>query len=62
MNISHTVNQFLENGEAWDRSILLHIEDNIILRLDNFADLESLIDQLNWIRNEIFTSNPELSH
>jgi chorismate-pyruvate lyase len=62
MNILYTVNQCLENGEVWDRAILLHLNDDIILRLRSFGELENLISQLNWVKDEIFTNYPEISH
>jgi hypothetical protein len=63
MNISHTIGQHDPNIGTWDKnSILLHIDDNFILRLDNYDELVEVIDQLNYIRDYIFLHNPELSH
>jgi hypothetical protein len=50
MNVAYTRNQYQEDGSKWDASILLHIDDALILRLNNIDELDNLIDQLDWIR------------
>jgi hypothetical protein len=50
MNIAYTRNQYQEDGRQWDEAILLHIDDTFILRLNNIDELDSFIDQLDWIK------------
>jgi phosphoglycerate-specific signal transduction histidine kinase len=62
MNILYTINQSDPVVGVWDKSILLHLDDNLIIRLRNFDELAEVIDQLNWIKNDVFTNYPEISH
>jgi hypothetical protein len=62
MNISYTLNQIDKDIGTWDHCILLHVDDNLILRMNNYDELEEVINQLSAIRDNIFVDHPEISH
>lgn len=53
MKVAFSFNLCDEDGDIYEEYLMLHVDDNIILKLKNMDDLDSLINQLNNIRNEI---------
>jgi hypothetical protein len=62
MNISYTLDQVDKDIGTWDRCILIHIDDNLILRFSNYDELVKGVEQLNYIKDDIFINHPEISH
>jgi|688.fasta_scaffold520739_2 hypothetical protein len=57
VNVGFSVNMCDKYGDKFDDCLLLHINDNIILRLSNLQELDRLINQLKNIRDEIDENN-----
>jgi hypothetical protein len=62
MNILYTINQNDPIAGVWDKCVLLHVDDNLIIRLRNYDELLEVINQLNFVRDDIFINHPEISH
>lgn len=53
MNIKFTINLHDASGHAWDKCLLLHFDNSLILRLNGVDDLTDVIKQLKQIKKEI---------
>lgn len=51
--IPFTVNQYNMDGVVFDKCILLHISDSLIVRIESLMELDKLIDDLQYISREI---------
>jgi len=51
--VSYSINFFDEDGEVFDECVLLHLENGVILRFDNVADIDRLTQTLTSISKEI---------
>jgi hypothetical protein len=52
-NVFFSINQYDKDGDAIDECILLHIGDDVILRLNGKEELDSLIEQLKNCQRQI---------
>lgn len=52
-DIRFSVNTYDHDGDLIDKCILLHLSNNMILRVENLGELENMIDQLYNIKLEI---------
>ncbi|MHB8871667.1 MAG: hypothetical protein ACYC5G_04400 [Candidatus Doudnabacteria bacterium] len=59
MKVSFSFNQYDDEGDSFDDCLLLHIDKTIILRLKDVSELDSLINSLNLIKEEIVESYPD---
>jgi len=46
MKVGFSVNQNYDSGGAWDECILLHCDDNTILRFDNIKELQKFGEKI----------------
>jgi hypothetical protein len=53
MKIAFSINLFDDEGDKFVEGIYLHIDDNMMLKLKNISDIDSMINQLQNIKNEI---------
>lgn len=51
--IYFSINTYDNEGDVTDECLLLHIDDTVILRLNDLAELQEMIKQLQNIENEI---------
>ncbi|WP_182006310.1 hypothetical protein [Priestia aryabhattai] len=53
LDITFSVNLHDDEGDVYSECILLHIGEQMILKVDNLKQYEDLIDQLKSMRSEI---------
>jgi hypothetical protein len=53
-DISFSLNLYDDEGDMFERGILIHIDNNLILKFDNMIELNFMIDKLTHIRKEIY--------
>lgn len=54
--VSFSINQYDEDGDAFDECVLIHLDSvvsGLILRFDNVADIDKLAQTLKIISKEI---------
>ena len=56
IEIGFSKNMYDKDGDIMDDCILLYFNDTFILRVADLDDLDSVITQLQFIRNEIATN------
>jgi len=52
MDVGFSVNLHDKSGDAWSKCLLLHFDENLILKLNGIKDLKDLIKQLKKIEKE----------
>jgi hypothetical protein len=57
MKIAFSINLYDDEGDKFEEGIYLHIDDNMMLKLKNISDIDSMINQLQNIKN-IMQVNP----
>ena len=53
MKVSFSINQYDEDGDAFDQCLLLHFGETSIIRLASVQELKEVIENLNKIVKEI---------
>lgn len=53
MKISFSFNLYDDEGNIYDKCLMLHIDGNLILKLKDTKDLRNMIEQLEHIEKEI---------
>jgi hypothetical protein len=53
MDVGFTINLHDSSGHVWDKCLLLHFDESLILRLKGVDDLDDVIKQLKKIKKEI---------
>lgn len=53
MQIGYSINQRDEDGDPFDTCVLIHIDNNIILRFKNYDKLSEFVDKLSNMKDEV---------
>jgi hypothetical protein len=54
LDITFSINQHDKDGDSFDECILLHINESLILRLNNMEEFIDLIKQLDQMKEQLF--------
>lgn len=58
MRASFSINLHDSDGDVYQKCLLIHLEDSVILQLKDKSDLEQLIKHLNQIKKELDENYP----
>jgi len=53
MKLAFSLNLYDYEGDIFEEGIYLHIDDNVMLKLKDISDIDSIINQLQNIKNEM---------
>ena len=53
MKILYSIDRFAQDGFKFDEGLFLNINDQIILKLKDYCDLNDMIEELNLIKTEL---------